>query len=359
MTVAPVIANLFVLATFVLAALLNRFLPDLYYLSVQEDEFLEWATFWGFVTAACIYAASATRQYRSTNTLPWSLIVLALFCLFVALEEISWGQRLLGYPAPEYFLRENYQQEFNLHNVVDTGYRKLAMQIVLLGYGVLFSALRLSSSMRRWLDRTALEVPPPQLIVSFLTMSLMYAWYPFGHTGEWVEFTLALGFVFSAALDRTNLSGVSQSATRTVLQPMLVLMLLAGLSVLAARYGSRVDPSRTQAASLEIKALANDLDSGRIRTRCGIHKRLYTFMQQYGQRYFLEGEFARLLQVSDSGTRGPYLLDPWNSPYWIRHKCDDGSEVLFVYSFGPDRRRNSTAWEVSGDDIGAYVIDDR
>ena len=49
--------------------------------------------------------------------------------------------------------------------------------------------------------------------------------------------------------------------------------------------------------------------------------------------------------------------DPWNSPYWIRDKCskDRSRRSVFVYSFGPNRRRDSSHWEVAGDDIGTYV----
>ncbi len=51
MKTVGVLANLSVLLVFVIAALLNAYNEPLYYLSVQEDEFLEWATFWGFIMA--------------------------------------------------------------------------------------------------------------------------------------------------------------------------------------------------------------------------------------------------------------------------------------------------------------------
>ena len=58
MKTVGVLANLSMLLTFVVAALPNAYNKPLYYLSVQEDEFLEWATFWGFVVAAAIYFSS-------------------------------------------------------------------------------------------------------------------------------------------------------------------------------------------------------------------------------------------------------------------------------------------------------------
>jgi hypothetical protein len=65
MKVAAVITNLSILLLFVVAALLNEYSEALFYLSVQEDELLEWATFWGFMVAAAIYFSSAYRQFKA------------------------------------------------------------------------------------------------------------------------------------------------------------------------------------------------------------------------------------------------------------------------------------------------------
>ena len=80
------IANGLVFAIVVYAALLFEYCPDLYYLAVQEDEYLEWATFWAFLIAATLSIVAAVRQHRSGQELPWLLTGVALFCLFVALE---------------------------------------------------------------------------------------------------------------------------------------------------------------------------------------------------------------------------------------------------------------------------------
>ena len=49
-----VLCNWLVLGTLVYAAGLQFSSPDLYYLTVQEDEYLEWATFWAFILAAAL-----------------------------------------------------------------------------------------------------------------------------------------------------------------------------------------------------------------------------------------------------------------------------------------------------------------
>ncbi len=356
MRTAGVVANLSVLLTFLVAALLYVYDEPLYYLAVQEDEFLEWATFWGFAVAAGIFSVQAWHQFKVNQPLPWFVLGLAFFCFLVAMEEISWGQRLLGYKAPEFFLKQNYQQELNIHNVLDKSARKLILKIILLGYGVILSAASLWPAGRRILIRLRVVAPPPMLIVSFLTMFLIYAWYPWSHTGEWVELTMSYGFAYAALFPgQSPTVRSSSSPTKMVVIVFATIWMLAALTVFAVRYVHTVDPGRVDKARREIAALVADFGSGRLHTRCGIHKRLYTFMQEYQQPYLLEGEFTRLLLSTGDGGRAEYLLDPWNSAYWVRHKCAAGREVRFIYSFGPNRQRDSTAWELGSEDIGAYL----
>ena len=116
--------------------LLDVRLPDFYYMSVQEDEYIEWASFWAFLLAAVAAIIGGGKYRGESGRFPWFLYGIALFCFVVAMEEISWGQRLLGYRPPVYFLEHNFQQEFNFHNVIATDFRKLALSITIAGYGV-------------------------------------------------------------------------------------------------------------------------------------------------------------------------------------------------------------------------------
>jgi len=356
MKTAAVVANLSVLLLFLMAGAFYAWNEPLYYLSVQEDEILEWATFWGFVLAAGIYVVRGSHLLKADRQLPWFLFGLSLFCFFVAMEEISWGQRLLGYKAPDYFLEQNYQQEFNFHNVVDTAARKLILQIILLGYGVIMSTMSLIPAVARVFSRLRIVAPSPWLIVSFLAMFVVYTWYPWSHTGEWVELTMACGFAYAALFSHASFEdGGKNSLLRTITFVFVGIWVLAAVTVLVVRIANAAEPERMNQAQLEVEALAEDFAGGRLHTRCGIHKRLYTFVREYQQPYLLEGKFARLVQSRGEDARAAYLLDPWNSAYWIRHKCDDGREKRFVYSFGPDRRRDSSEWELGGGDVGAYL----
>jgi hypothetical protein len=171
---------------------------DFYYQSVQEDEYLEWATFWGFAFAAFVGWFAAWRQWRSVRQVPWFLVGVGLFSLVFALEEISWGQRVFSYRPPVYFLEHNFQQEFNVHNVIGTSTRKLLLKIIILSYGVVLPALALFPPIRRIFARTAVVVPPVATIPAFYVAYHLYQFYPWKFTGELVELMLAFGFLFAA-----------------------------------------------------------------------------------------------------------------------------------------------------------------
>ena len=94
--------------------------------------------------------------------------------------------------------------------------------------------------------------------------------------------------------------------------------------------------------------------------RCNLSKRLYSFVEQYDAGYLMRGRFAALVQRGLPEQRAEFLLDPWNYPYWIRSRCakDRSKRRVFVYSFGPNRRRDSTRWELLEDDVGLYLVKD-
>ena len=120
---------------------------------------------------------------------------------------------------------------------------------------------------------------------------------------------------------------------------------------------SAEDPARSEEARIELEALRSDFAAARTRTRCGIHKRIYTLVEAYRQDHLFEGKFASLVTRGLPEERAQFFLDPWNSPYWVQHICSDDRRrrAIFVYSFGPDRRRDSTEWEILGDDVGAWI----
>ncbi len=351
-----VVENLLVLAVLAQAWALQKWNEDLYYRSVQEDEYLEWATFWAFMAAAALSFAVAWRQRRSGLKVPWFLLGVGLFCVFVAMEEISWGQRVFAYRPPSYFLEHNFQQELNLHNVVSTSWRKLALMGVILGYGVALPLLLAAlPPLRKLAARLGVLASPLGLAPAFLATHIAYQTYPWSFTGEVVELMLGLGFLF-AATELLLAQGAARprSAVALSVAPWAAVIVLGFLTAGVSRWMWQARPEAIEGVRTEARALADDfLD--RVGRRCGIHKRVYSFMEKYEEEGLLEGAFAALQAQGLPEERAEFFLDPWNSPYWIRYKCKKRPRIErgFVYSFGPNRRRDSTDWEILGDDVGA------
>lgn len=363
---AAIAANLLILSTWVYAFILQEQWRDFYSQSAQEDEYLEWGTFWAFILAAVVFVVAAVRQRRATGQLPWFVLGVSAFCFVVAMEEISWAQRVFAYRPPEYFLEHNFQQELNFHNVMSTKLRKLAVKGVLLGYGVVLPlAAALVPAVRKLLSRAAVVVPPAALAPSFAATYWFYEVYPWKLTGEWAELMMGLGFLFSGVAAALHFGGGPKQApwlgrlVPTMAASWLLVVAVGVANAAVSRFGRSARPETIATAEGELEALKRDFLSGEVKTKCNRHRRLYTFMERYDQDAMLEGEFAALTAQGLPEERAEFFLDPWNSPYWIRDRCksDDSRRVVFIYSFGPNRRRESSRYEILGDDVGIVVYD--
>lgn len=83
---------------------------------LRENGPVELLTFGLALLAGLLASVLATRGSRPTS----HRLFLALFglgMLFVAMEEIAWGQTWVDYATPEYFLENNVQEEITIHNL--------------------------------------------------------------------------------------------------------------------------------------------------------------------------------------------------------------------------------------------------
>lgn len=179
-----------------------------------EDGLLEWSQFAAFVVAAAFSAAAAVNFHRADrHLLALAYAGLALAAVFVAGEEISWGQRLLGYHAPEPFASHNAQDELNAHNL-DLAYIPPFGRLQLLagGYGSL--ATLVFHSIPRGARRLEWEylAPPLFLVPAFACVAavglgrVVHDFDPTGTTyNEWAEFSLGFGVAVFAVLVRRRL----------------------------------------------------------------------------------------------------------------------------------------------------------
>lgn len=361
-----VVANLLLLGAIAWFGWLRAAHPAAYYVSVQEDQALEWASFWSFFVAGVVFAIAARRRRRATGTLPWFFIGLAVFCVLVAMEEISWGQRVFGHRPPDYFLAENYQQEINLHNIVGTELRMGVFRAIILGYGVLLPLVALIPYGRRVLDRLGIVAPPIELTPAMFALFWVHLQYPWKFTAEIIEGALGFAFLFVGMVSARRFARPSTQASLAAAAGLPVLVITLGFATAAwSQNRQSSDPGKLKSAQAEIQALADDFvaaaeahDEAAV-THCDLHTRLYTFTRQ-NQEYaqpLRSGAFASMADAGVPEARAEFFVDPWNSPYWIRDRCDEnsGRRVIFIYSFGPNRSRDSSRWELLDDDIGHYL----
>ena len=186
--------------------LFTRFLHPNYYVVInREDHLIEWLTVVFLGLAAVLAILHGVVAKRRSRPHMWFVLLFAVACIFFAIEEISWGQRIFGLESPEYFVEHSDQQEINLHNVVNEQFSvrtKHLAAIGLLGFGVAVPLLALFPLIRGWADRVGILVSSKVLIPGFVLASLM-TWdrYFNGQDEEVAEFffstLLFLSLVFS------------------------------------------------------------------------------------------------------------------------------------------------------------------
>lgn len=88
-------------------------------LLTDEQGPVEMLTFLCFAAAAALSARFAVEaRRRPDGGGVWiAYAAFALFCAFAAMEEISWGQSLMGFRGPHWLTDVNEQGETNLHNL--------------------------------------------------------------------------------------------------------------------------------------------------------------------------------------------------------------------------------------------------
>jgi hypothetical protein len=323
---------------------------DEYRAAMQEDRIVEWWTALLFLVAAVITIARAIRSQRHGD------LLVGLFCLLAAGEEVSWGQRLLGYTPPAAFLEHNAQQELNIHNFRDViGQPKWLLVMILAGYGIVLPALNRFRVGQRVIEWLRLTVPPTQAMPWFALAILLLAWYPVQFTGEWVETLSATLFVVTLAGTTTRAAGIAVAA----------FVAAVGFSFASGRNSE--DAIVTDCARRELDALGADVEraaTARLRNADRVHKRVWTAARD---RY-LDWNLMRAWQMvgcpstntQEVARRRRYAVDPWGTAYWLLMESGaEGTPVLSVYSFGPNRRRDGAAGTGGGDDIVAAAQDVR
>ena len=162
---------------------------------VIEDGFIEWITILPLLAIVVIAIRNIIRLHSKRNWLfSATMFFLALLCLFVAGEEISWGQRIFQIESSDFFKENNAQAETNFHNLVIGGVkvnRLIFSQLLILGaviYLTVFPYLfRTKQWFRNLITRTGIPIVRPYHIIALAVIAIFIALCN-GRNSELLEF---------------------------------------------------------------------------------------------------------------------------------------------------------------------------
>lgn len=108
----------------------------------REDGIIEWASSLALLLGFVIFLISFRNAYRKKSGLIHQciLVMLAVIYFLMAMEEISWGQRIFDWRTPLAF-KNNFQNETNLHNFDQKGAYGLVMTGFYIGHYLLLVLL--------------------------------------------------------------------------------------------------------------------------------------------------------------------------------------------------------------------------
>jgi len=191
---------------FLFFVFLKTFYPSFYDYSVQEDKVVENLQFLIFFITSIIFFAKALRT-RKANKLFAIFCFFASVCLFfIAMEEISWGQRIFKFGTPQKIEEKNFQDEFTFHNL--SAFHKI-LHFVYIGIGIIGGTAWMIIPRKIFKKNKFLKqfIPGWYLTFYFILVAFVYfiIWiadiqskigFIYWKDQEPAELILALGFLF-------------------------------------------------------------------------------------------------------------------------------------------------------------------
>lgn len=189
------------------------FYPIGYLYATYENLYGEWLQFSAFVgIVICSFLIVKSRGL--VEAWFWALLGLAAF--YTAMEEISWGQQLLGWESPEYFQRENLQGETNLHNMLTGPYSTLIKDVLtwvlaaaIFSYGVVYPLLlRYRFGIAEFVRRLGITAPPLSLMPMFALAAVCEMSFFHFNEAELAEMFVALALLLLGIQTYGEIRGV-------------------------------------------------------------------------------------------------------------------------------------------------------
>lgn len=110
----------------------------------NENGPYEIAQFFILLIAMAVAAFTLFRMDKHRKPVMGWIALALICCVYVAGEEVSWGQQFLNWNTPEYWARINDQQETNLHNTTSWLDQKprLLLELAIYTGGLIFPLIR-------------------------------------------------------------------------------------------------------------------------------------------------------------------------------------------------------------------------
>lgn len=173
---------------------LDAFWFEFYY--VIEDGVIEWLTVMALLSILVVSLTRLIRLYNQKSRL--FLLILGIFislCFFVAGEEMSWGQRLLGRKSSVFFIQNNTQKETNFHNLVVGGvsvnllvFSRLLILFMIFYLFVLPILYKRSFKVKSWVTYSGIPIPKLYQIISIVSVFILISLCPSPKRSELLEF---------------------------------------------------------------------------------------------------------------------------------------------------------------------------
>lgn len=151
----------------------------IYWYFTAEDSLIEDASsLVYFLACFCTVLTALSLRKRGLKKYGNLMIVLSLMFLFIAMEEISWGQRFLRIESPEFFQKHNYQNEITLHNI-GSGYILHGAYIIMGIYGCFGRKLLPKNLKKKYKTFCKFFVPTQRVFFYFLPVLVFYFYHDY------------------------------------------------------------------------------------------------------------------------------------------------------------------------------------
>lgn len=171
---------------------------NMYLATLGEEDYLEQLTVVCFILSGAVAFVIFAHLRRTSAPYPWFFLAFGIACIVFAMEEINWGQRIVGVETPEFFSQHSDQNDINLHNLMqgllDIRTKDIA-GIVLLLYGGILPFFASQPRLAGLLRRFGAVVPPRFLTLGFILGATLMLDVPTTDEEELGEFLFSLCFL--------------------------------------------------------------------------------------------------------------------------------------------------------------------